>query len=657
MATGIPKSSGNGRSVSPITLVYSGKADRTDILRHSPAKLVSLWRNPLADGNRLYYGDNFDILAALAGDKSVRGQVRLIYIDPPFATEGIFVSRKQEHAYHDVLSGAEYVESIRQRLILLHHILAEDGSIYVHIDEKMVFHLKLVLDEVFGAENYRNCIIRKKCNPKNYTRKTFGNVADYILFYSKTEDYVWNRPYEPWTVERAKEYQYIDEKTGRRFMKVPVHAPGTRNGETGKPWRGLLPPPGKHWQYPPATLDEMDVKGEIYWSSSGNPRRKVFLDESPGVGVQDIWLDFRDAHNQNIHITGYPTEKNPDLLRRIISASSNPGDLVLDCYCGSGTTMAIANELRRKWIGIDNSPQAIKTILHRFMHGTEAMGDFVSASCDKSRDDSQMGLFDSLEPAGKVVPLHKGSAPITELEILASATAHPSIDELVGEWSRAAVKADTLAAPVRVVAESSGGVEADIFLAKADPILASLIRRFSPCPLNGRAPQFGFIVDAVVGQQLSPKAAGSILRRVRATCGGERITAKRIIALSLGDLKKAGVSQRKAETIRAFASAVEKGEIRLGAFAKMSDANILRALTAMKGIGPWTAEMFLIFAMGRQDVFSIHDNALSNVISELYRVDASKPDILRDISNRWRPYRSVACWYLYKYKNDKNGAS
>src|SRR6185437_7100417 len=117
----------------------------------------------------------------------------------------------------------------------------------------------LILDEVFGSSQYRNCITRKKCNPKNYTRKTYGNVADYILFYSKTDTYVWNRPTETWTPVRAKEYQYVEQATGRRFMKVPVHAPGVRNGETGQPWRGKLPPPGKHWQYPPRVLEELDA--------------------------------------------------------------------------------------------------------------------------------------------------------------------------------------------------------------------------------------------------------------------------------------------------------------------------------------------------------------------------------------------------------------
>ena len=134
----------------------------------------------------------------------------------------------------------------------------------------------------------------------------------------------------------------------------------------------------------------MDARGEIYWSLTGNPRRKVYLDESEGVPVQDLWLDFRDAHNQNIQITGYPTEKNPLLLQQIIQASSNAGDLVLDCFAGSGTTLEGAHKLSRHWIGIDNSPEALRVILQRFASGLKPMGDFVAKSKDA---DNEMDLF------------------------------------------------------------------------------------------------------------------------------------------------------------------------------------------------------------------------------------------------------------------------
>ena len=387
MATGTSKTKWSSKSPSSffsagmtdMSLYYEGKRSEQDILATTPTLPRVLWSGTQEqEANFLYYGDNLPILASLLQNPAIRGKVRLIYIDPPFATNSVFQSRSQGDAYQDLLIGASYVEFLRARLILLRELLAEDGSIYVHLDENMAFHIKIIMDEVFGKSNFRNWITRKKCNPKNYTRKTYGNISDFILFYTKSDSYVWNRPVDEWTEERStKEYQYIDKETGRRYKKVPVHAPGTRNGETGKLWHGKLPPPGKHWQFQPKTLDEMDARGEIYWSPSGNPRRKVYLDTSEGVPVQDIWLDVRDAHNQNIPVTGYPTEKNPDVLARIIAASSNKGDIVLDCFSGSGTTLAVASQLKRRWIGIDNSSEAITTTLRRLALGLEPIGDFV----------------------------------------------------------------------------------------------------------------------------------------------------------------------------------------------------------------------------------------------------------------------------------------
>jgi adenine-specific DNA-methyltransferase len=359
-------------------LEYPNKKPPELILETPPGHYVPN-SSYLGGKNRLYYGDNLPVLAALAQDAMVAGQVKLVYIDPPFATASAFESRKQKHAYDDHLTGPAFVESLRERLILIHHLLDDDGSLYLHLDERMVFHFRIILDEIFGERNFRRCITRKKCNPKNYTRKTYGNVSDYILFYTKGDHYIWNRSFEPWDEAKSiKEYPCV-ESDGRRYKKVPIHAPGVRNGETGKEWKGKLPPPGKHWQYTPAMLDQMDARGEIYWSPTGNPRRKIYLENSIGIPVQDIWMDCRDAHNQNMQITGYPTEKNPLLLSRIIQASSNPGDLVLDCYAGSGTTLAVASELQRQWIGVDQSPEAIKTILNRLENGTSRMGDFVNS--------------------------------------------------------------------------------------------------------------------------------------------------------------------------------------------------------------------------------------------------------------------------------------
>jgi adenine-specific DNA-methyltransferase len=410
VATGIPKtkSNGNGSSAfanghiqnSPdLILAYPGKRSEQEILAIQSSELIAVWNGEQFENgvpqNRLYYGDNLGMLSALINDRSIQGQVRLVYIDPPFSTNSAFQSRAQVDAYDDLLIGAPYVEFLRERLILLREILAENGSIYIHLDENMAFPIKIIMDEIFGRKNFRNWITRKKSNPKNYTRKTYGNISDFILFYTKSDEYVWNRPFAEWTTVHAeKEYSYIETETGRRFKKVPLHAPGVRHGETGKPWKGMNPPPGKHWQFTPHTLDEMDARGEIYWSANGNPRRKIYLEQSVGVPVQDIWLDFKDAHNQNIKVTGYPTEKNPALLARIVEASSNPGDLVLDCFAGSGTTLAVASQLERRWIGIDRSRQAIETILHRFARGLEPMGDFVNNSkTAKDKSPRQPALF------------------------------------------------------------------------------------------------------------------------------------------------------------------------------------------------------------------------------------------------------------------------
>lgn len=381
-------------------LNYDGKTSEFQVINSKQKNEYEL----IIGGNHendLYFGDNSDVMSHLLHQKNLKGKVKLVYIDPPYGTNSIFQSRHQKDSYKDDLIGSHFIEFIRRRLILIRELLSDDGSIYLHLDSNMTFQIKVIMDEVFGAKNFRGFITRKKCSNKNSTRKTFGNISDYIVFYSKTDNYTWHRATDAWTDEKIlKEYPCIDEKSGRRFKKVPIHAPGIRNGETGKEWKGMFPPQGKHWQYTPARLDEFDAKGEIYWSSTGNPRRKVFLDEDKGIPVQDIWLDVQDSLNQSIKITGYPTEKNPYLLERIIKASSNKGDIVLDCFSGSGTTLDLAEQLGRKWIGIDNSSEAIRNIFSRFYKGLEEMGDYVTKinNSTSSFNGDQQTLF---EPTAK----------------------------------------------------------------------------------------------------------------------------------------------------------------------------------------------------------------------------------------------------------------
>lgn len=185
--------------------------------------------------------------------------------------------------------------------------------------------------------------------------------------------------------------------------------------------------------FPPHTLDEMDARGEIYWSPTGNPRRKIYLDESQGIYVQDIWLEFRDAHNQNIQITGYPTEKNFNLIARIVDTSSNDGDLGLDCFSGSGTTLAGASQSGRRWIGIDSSVEAIGTTLRRFAKGTERMGDFVSARA--GREQSTNGTY--TYPLFNLRELHekrKAFTTITDFSLHASEPYSGELDAILAQW-------------------------------------------------------------------------------------------------------------------------------------------------------------------------------------------------------------------------------
>jgi adenine-specific DNA-methyltransferase len=323
--------------------------------------------------NMLIFGDCLHALKLLLRNNNVKGRVRLIYIDPPFATGQEFrkgrertghvsSSDEDEVAYVDKFTRAEYLSFLRERLILMREILADDGSIYVHTDCKIGHYVKVLMDEVFGEEHFINDITRIKCNPKNFERKGYGNIKDMILFYSKTDKYVWNGSLQDYTQEQIERLFPKVDKDGRRYTTNPLHAPGeTKNGATGQPWRGILPPKGRHWRYPPEVLEELDRKGLIEWSKTGNPRKKIYADEfiKKKMKRQDVW-EFKDPPYPS-----YPTEKNLDMVKVIIEASSNPNDIVLDAFCGSGTTLVAAEELGRRWIGIDNSPLAIEVSLER----------------------------------------------------------------------------------------------------------------------------------------------------------------------------------------------------------------------------------------------------------------------------------------------------
>ena len=362
-------------------LCYPGKKSKDDILNKTlPCNLYG----EILPGNLLIKGENLAVLQKLRGYYT--GKIDLIYIDPPFSTNTIFtigekrvstisMCSSDEIAYTDNLKGFDFIEFIRERLIIARELLSEVGSIYLHIDYKVGHYIKIIMDEIFGADNFRNDITRIKCNPKNFHRKAYGNIKDMVLFYSKTKNNIWNVPKLPFN-DADKERLFIKtDKDGRAYTTIPLHAPGeTKDGATSGLFKGLKPPKGRHWRCDPKELEELDKVGLIEWSSNGNPRKIIYADEKDGKKIQDIW-EFKDYQYPL-----YPTEKNLDLLKLIISASSKEGSIVMDFFCGSGTTLIAAQELNRNWIAIDQSQQAIN-ITRKKLNG---LGKKLFTGCEYS---------------------------------------------------------------------------------------------------------------------------------------------------------------------------------------------------------------------------------------------------------------------------------
>ncbi|MGH9946439.1 MAG: site-specific DNA-methyltransferase [Pyrinomonadaceae bacterium] len=351
-------------------LDYSQKKTQSEIFNSIPDVELQPQNNS-SSNNILIRADNLIALKQLIDSHGLKGKIDLVYIDPPFATNNTFTvgngrantisnSSNGTVAYSDTLKGAEFLEFLRERLILLRMLLSDKGSIYLHTDYKIGHYVKVMMDEVFGMENFRNDITRIKCNPKNFERKGFGNIKDLILFYSKSENMIWNEPKTNYSEADEKKLFPKTGENGRKYTTIPLHAPGeTKNGNSSKPFKGIAPPTGRHWRTDVKVLEQWDEDGLIEWSSNGNPRKIIYLDEREGKRMQDIW-ECKDPQ-----YPVYPTEKNPDMLDIIVKTSSNENSYVLDCFCGSGTTLKAAQINGRRWIGIDQSEQAIMAAMKK----------------------------------------------------------------------------------------------------------------------------------------------------------------------------------------------------------------------------------------------------------------------------------------------------
>ncbi|TDQ59025.1 adenine-specific DNA-methyltransferase [Mesocricetibacter intestinalis] len=350
-------------------LIYQGKKSVEEILELSKCSPDAYKIEK--ERNLFFFGDNFKALSVLLA-QGLKGSIDLIYIDPPYNTNQVFTVSEGERsstisrtkssntliAYNDNFTLSNYLEFMRERLFLIRELLSDIGSLYVHIDSKMGHYLKLILDEVFGADNFINDISRIKSNPKNFSRRAYGNEKDIVLFYAKNhKKNIFNNVTEPLSEDdKIRMFNKVDG-AGRRYNTVPVHAPGeTVNGDTGREWKGMLPPKGRHWRVSPKELDELDAKNLIEWSKNGVPRIKKFADEHKGKKIQDVWT-FKDPAYPI-----YPTEKNLQMLEMIIAQSSNQDSIVLDCFAGSGSTLKMAEKLGRQWIGVDISPVSLNVV-------------------------------------------------------------------------------------------------------------------------------------------------------------------------------------------------------------------------------------------------------------------------------------------------------
>jgi DNA modification methylase len=388
-------------------LVYHGKEREEDILAETmavPLQPVSTFgKNGNGWHNMLIFGDNLQALKTLIQRKKAGKLLnadgtpgaRLIYIDPPFATRQEFRGTQDQKAYQDKVTGARFIEFLRERLTMMRELLSDDGSLYVHLDYKKSHYIKIILDELFGESNFRSEIVWKRTDAHNDT-KGIGKIHDTILCYSPSSTPVWNPIYIDLSEKTAEKwYRHVEEETGRRYNKADLTARGTRNGLTGTPWHGINPTEkGNHWRYVPSKLDALEKEGLIVFSESGMPYLKRYLDESKGTTLQDIWTDvamIRGFGNESID---YPTQKPEALLERIILSSSNEGDIVLDAFAGSGTTCAVAEKLGRRWISIDVGKLAIYTVQKRMLNLRSEIGNKGRALKAKPFTLYNAGLYD-----------------------------------------------------------------------------------------------------------------------------------------------------------------------------------------------------------------------------------------------------------------------
>jgi adenine-specific DNA-methyltransferase len=349
----------------------------------SPHVDWSGWPAKYPQGGLLYHGDNKEVLIHLLAN-GFRGKVQLIYIDPPFDSgadyvrkvtlrgpsgtakvEGETYTLGEQIQYQDIWANDNYLQFMYERLLLLKELLVPSGSIYLHCDPRRSAYLRVVMDEVFGAEAFQNEVIWKRTNAHNMPSRAFVRSHDSILLYAKGDSLVFTKQFTEYGEQQLSRYK--DDESGRPFTGRDLTF-STVNANRQFEWRGTRPPANRSWGYALEDLEALWREGRILTKRDGTPRLdglKVFLDEAKGTALTSIWTDVDRVGNTASERTDYPTQKPVELLDRILRTSSKPGDLVLDCFLGSGTTAAVAQKLGRRWIGCDINKGAIQTTVKR----------------------------------------------------------------------------------------------------------------------------------------------------------------------------------------------------------------------------------------------------------------------------------------------------
>ena len=339
-------------------LEYDGKEREEDILADTwsvPFQPIKTFGASKSGQwlNKLIFGDNLQALKHLLKDPSVAGKVRLVYIDPPFATKQEFQAARGERAYADKVAGSEFLEFLRKRFIMIRELLSSDGSLFVHLDWRFSHYAKAILDEVFGAQTFRNEIVWQRTtntgSSKSIANK-LSNDTDSILYYGRTESVVFNKIYREYGDTYLGRFKYKDNRGYYRWSALKT--------------------------YSQDTYDRLEKEGRIRLGKKAKyPEVKQYKDQLKGVPLNNLWDDIFHVNPMAVEKVDYVTQKPEELLERVLRVASEEDDLVLDCFAGSGTTLAVAEKLGRRWIGIDSSKLAVYTMQRRLLNLKTEIGN------------------------------------------------------------------------------------------------------------------------------------------------------------------------------------------------------------------------------------------------------------------------------------------